>query len=441
MNRLGLPLLVLPVLVSTVYCGTQGNPPPSPPVSTAADGGPPIEVEKSTWTWVPVEGSECASGATAGIGINRAETDDELFIYLQGGGACWNQGTCVPSLLSYGPICSYGNVCLYDGPGGTQPAASHVREANPFPADGGGAFPGELAQVSSSRAFLRTDETNPFRNATYVFVPYCTGDLHAGKATRDYKYRYNLFDPDSTYTVHFSGATNMDRYLGRLYATFPNAKRIWLTGTSAGGYGATLNYERVKKAFPQAEVHLLADSSPFIDNTVHWPEWRDVWNLQLPADCTDCAELLSGLPSYLARTNPDRRFALLTPEQDPVIAYYFFGAPGLDAIFNPPLGPFVTELAQVETHYDALPNARVLRRPRAAARAVGQLRRRRRGRRDLRPDPEPRRRHRPQAVDRRLGRGRPGLDEREVTATPSRTGRRPRRRGATGLRRRRRSRR
>jgi hypothetical protein len=114
----------------------------------------------------------------------------------------------------------------------------------------------------------------------------------------------------------------------------------------------------VQNAFPLAEVHLLADSSPFLDNTAHWPEWRDVWNLQLPAGCTDCAETFSALPSYLATSNPDRRLALITPEKDPVIAYYFFGAPGLDSIVTPPVGLFATELSAVQAQYEGLPNAR-----------------------------------------------------------------------------------
>src|SRR5690606_25802000 len=56
------------------------------------------------WSWLPVEGSRCARGATAGIGIKRGTSAEDLFIYLQGGGACWNRGTCAPSHLQFGPI-------------------------------------------------------------------------------------------------------------------------------------------------------------------------------------------------------------------------------------------------------------------------------------------------------------------------------------------------
>src|SRR5690606_13544143 len=120
-----------------------------------------------------------------------SDASDDVFIYLQGGGACWNQGTCVPSLLRFGPICHYGeNICLYDGPGGTQPTSTYVTDRDPFPADGGGRFPSELDLVTRVRAFDRGDEENPFRDATFVFVPYCTGDLHTGDAVRTYKYKH-----------------------------------------------------------------------------------------------------------------------------------------------------------------------------------------------------------------------------------------------------------
>jgi hypothetical protein len=187
----------------------------------ASDAGAPLVTPVGTWTWVPVPGSECASGATAGLGINRAASDDDLFLFLQGGGACWNQGTCVPSLLQFGPVCDYGTVCLLDVPGGQKPTAVYVTHPDPFPADGGGAFPTELAGIARSAALDRTRADNPFKDATFVFVPYCTGDLHGGRAEKTFQYKYGLFDPTSTYRVHFSGAKNMDAYLAKLRVTFP----------------------------------------------------------------------------------------------------------------------------------------------------------------------------------------------------------------------------
>lgn len=325
-------------------------------VDAGTDAGPPIVAPLGRWTWIPVEGSKCASGSTAGLGINMSEASDDLLIILQSGGGCWNQGTCVPSLLQYGPICYYNpDVCSYNGIGGTQPTGSYVTHPDPFPADGG-AFEYELGFVSGVRWFERNDPTNPFRNATFVFIPYCTGDLHAGNAVRTFEYKYDASGPTYQYEFHFAGAPNMDRYLDRLYATRPNAKRIWLTGSSAGGYGATFNFERVQARFPAADVALLADSAPFVDAPLHWAEWRDTWALQFPKGCADCDAGFTRLMEHLANAYPHRRMGLISSDHDKIVSYYLYGGLGPNEAVSPPTGYFNLRLGELEALYDAHPN-------------------------------------------------------------------------------------
>lgn len=361
--QVGLPF-VLALVVMACGGGGGGPPPPSDGGRDAGatdggelDAGGPVTADAGQWTWIPVEGSQCASGSTAGFAINLADAGTDLFIYLQGGGACWNTGTCVPSLVQYGPACSYSGVCLYNGAGGTQPTASHVTAFDPFPRDGGGALPGELAQFTSARAVDRADPTNPFRSATFVYVPYCTGDLHGGRSSKTYQYQYGLFDPVRSYTVHFAGARNMELYLRKLHLTLPGAQRVWLTGSSAGGYGATLNFQRTKQEFTGAEVALLADSSPFLP-TYHWSEWNAAWSLELPAGCADCDAGLPQVMSHLLSTYPESRLGLLAYSQDHIISWYFYGAPGLNDLLNPPVGPYATDLGAQEATYDATANGK-----------------------------------------------------------------------------------
>jgi len=354
-------LLAASLAIAAVACGPPPGPPPGRDggASNAGDldAGGPVTATPDQWTWIPVDGSMCASGSTAGFAINLSDAGEDLFIYLQGGGACWNTGTCVPSLVQYGPVCDYSGICLYNGPGGTQPTASHVTEANPFPRDGGGALPGELAQLQANRAVDRSDPSNPFRNATFVFVPYCTGDLHDGQATRTYPYRYGLFDPVSYYTVHFAGARNMALYLRKLHLTLPDVRRVWLTGSSAGGYGATLNFERARNELAGAEVALLADSSPFLP-TYHWDAWYGAWSLDLPAGCADCDAGFPRIMDHLLATYPDSRLGLLAYDHDQVISWYFHGGTGLDPLLNPPVGPYAADLATLEATYDATANGK-----------------------------------------------------------------------------------
>lgn len=309
------------------------------------------------WTWVPVEGSRCASGATAGIGVNLSQTSDDVLIYMQGGGACWNQGTCVPSLLRFGPVCHYGDtICLYDGPGGAQPTATFVTHPNPFPADGGGVFPSELRLITGVRVFDRDDVENPFRDATFVYVPYCTGDMHTGDNVKTYKYKHDLFGPEHDYTFHFAGAANMELYLEELAALRPNASRVWLTGTSAGGYGATFHLDRVARFFPDAEVALLADSSPFVD-THHWDSWKSAWNMQFPEGCDDCDEGFQQVMAHVLSANADKRIGLLAFDSDQVIRYFFHGGNGIEAVLDPPSSNYTNGLNALLSTYDAHPNA------------------------------------------------------------------------------------
>lgn len=300
-----------------------------------------------TWTTVGVPGSQCAKGAQASLGYARGAAD-QLVVFLQGGGACWNTGTCHPSWVQWGPVCAYGagTICLWDNPGGTKPLATYVDQADPFPADGGGAFPTELGTLRDSLLFQRRPE-NPLRDASFAFIPYCTGDLHAGAATRTYQVKTDAAGQAVTVTHHFAGATNMDAFLAWLRAQHPQVRVLWLVGVSAGGYGAQLNLHRVRAAFPEAEVHLLADSAPMLTPNT-FGAWLSEWNLQLPTPCNACD---AGLPKILAAeaaAAPTTRLALLASDEDQVITRFFFAAPDPGSWLNPPYATYTQALHALE---------------------------------------------------------------------------------------------
>ncbi|MDP3237537.1 MAG: hypothetical protein Q8N26_32420 [Myxococcales bacterium] len=324
----------------------------------SAAGGSPTA---ASWTYHPVTGTQCATGASAGIGYSTGASN-ELLIFVQGGGACWNNGMCRPSVYRWGPVCNYGvdSFCLADIPGGTQPTAVYVTHPDPFPADGGGAFPAEVGQIRSSVLFARRAE-NPMAAASFAFIPYCTGDLHAGNTTRTYFTKGGLFDPPVARTHHFAGATNMDGYLAWLRARHPMVNVVWLTGVSGGGYGAQLNLHRVKAAFPEAQVHLLADSAPMVSSP-YFDTFRREWNLQVPAACTTCD---AGFPQILANqidSAPTSRVGLLSWSEDQVITRFFF-APGTTAGWaTPPTSAYVAGLNALEPIYEARSNSKFFRR-------------------------------------------------------------------------------
>jgi hypothetical protein len=271
MRKSLLTLFLASVPLWLAACGDDDN--------TPLDPGPP-----EAWTWVDIEGTACGNGERTGIGVNSSDASTDLYIYLQGGGACWDERTCFV-------LRSASNL------------STGYQEAE---------F--QLDSTRTSAMFNRAQADNPFRDMSFVFVPYCTGDVHAGDAVQTY----------GTRQVHHKGASNVAAWLPRVVATFPNTRRVFLAGSSAGGFGAQLNYERVAAAFPAAEVHVLADSGQMINPSgTLYSAWLASWGAQLPEACPDCRTDFTRIPAYLADTYPDSRFALLAWDQDTVLSSFF----------------------------------------------------------------------------------------------------------------------
>ncbi|HEY4244896.1 MAG TPA: pectin acetylesterase-family hydrolase [Kofleriaceae bacterium] len=261
------------LLVLVAACGGSSN---------AADGAaadaPAIDTPENTWTWVPIAGTFCGNGTEAGIGVNRTSASQDLLVYFEGGGACWDYDSCFTQNLAV-------NIDI------TYDAAKFASDIGATPLERGG----------------------PFANATFVFVPYCTGDLHAGQHVATYEDKM----------VHHVGATNTAAFVAALQASFPGAQHVWVAGSSAGGYGATLNLDRFTSAWPTADVPLLQDSSPFVPPLANYDAWQTSWDLQYPPGCNGCATNFSSVISTLVAANPSSRIGLLTYNNDAVVSAYF----------------------------------------------------------------------------------------------------------------------
>src|SRR5262249_42792206 len=105
--------------------------------------------------------------------------------------------------------------------------------------------------------FDTTHNDNPFLNWNQVYVPYCTGDVHFGTKTNVVVDATNMPTPQQ-----FVGHLNMQKFVARLVPTFPTAERVVLTGASAGGFGAGLNFGMVQDSFGSIPVTVLDDSGP-----------------------------------------------------------------------------------------------------------------------------------------------------------------------------------
>ncbi len=264
------------------------------------------------WSWFPIQGAMCRDGSPNGIFV-RFTPSDKLLVYLEGGGACTNAGFCNFNPPNVNKILS--------GDGQTViGSALGVVDGRQQP----GAF--ELGTVHG--IFDPSDVANPFRDWNAVYVPYCTGDVHAGT-------RPNATVPGVPTPQQFVGHYNMQAFVGRIVPTFAQrVNRVVLTGASAGSYGAALNLSMMQDAFGDVRVDALLDSGPPFDDR-YMPvcmqkRWRDTWGLDaaLPPDCDGCfrpdgGALVDGLASFLMKKHPNTRLALVSSMEDEVIRLFF----------------------------------------------------------------------------------------------------------------------
>ncbi|MBA3547544.1 MAG: hypothetical protein H0T76_13755, partial [Nannocystis sp.] len=114
------------------------------------DGEPLPPAVPGAWTWIDFPESRCRNGTTTGIGV-RYGSSDKLAIFFEGGGACFNSATCL----------------LNDG----------------FSNFGSFQFGAWKLGIGVGGIFNHKNADNPVADWNFIYVPYCTGDVHAGDKT------------------------------------------------------------------------------------------------------------------------------------------------------------------------------------------------------------------------------------------------------------------
>jgi hypothetical protein len=256
----------------------------------AGDGGAfvadePLAAPDLVWTWVDFPNTQCRNGSTAGLALSLNSDSDKVMIFLQGGGACFDGLTCVGNPDSVGDQ--------------------------------------RLQQTGG--LFAREQADNPVKDWNHVFVPYCTGDVHAGTNAQGVI--------PGLPEQRFVGRLNLEKFLQRIVPTFPNASQVLLTGVSAGGFGAAANTEFVQRAFGDIPVTVIDDSGPPM-STDYLPEclqarWRQTWGFEqsILADCgDDCPnpdDYSIPYTLHVAREFPDRMGGLIETTADSVITLFY----------------------------------------------------------------------------------------------------------------------
>ena len=241
--------------------------------------------------WAPFDGgplATCADGSAVGY-LERVADPERVVLYFEGGGGCFSAETCA-----------------FDGPQSTYLSRS--------------SFSAE--DLSARRGlFDFTNPQNPLAEHSFVYVPYCTGDVHLGDATRDY---------GGGLVVEHRGSVNAEVALDHLVERFPQASEVVVTGVSAGSVPTPLYAALVADRLPEARIVTLGDGSggypddPVLNAFVGglWgtmdaiPDWPEV------ADLTVRDWSIPGLYVRAGEHAPDISFGRFDFAYDEAQAFY-----------------------------------------------------------------------------------------------------------------------
>ena len=215
----------------------------APSTSDAPSTEAPVDTEPREISWETIDAPAdcmCADGSPYSYFVREADPTKVMF-YLEGGGACFA-----------GPMCAPGSDSYKQDVGST---------------------PGEGA----TGIFDFDNPDNPFADYSFVYVPYCTGDVHSGNTTKDY---------GDGVVIQHKGFVNASTALNTMLERFPNVGDLVVAGSSAGAFTTPLFAGLAADELPDARVAVIADSGGAVPDaiaavTANWgtveslPDWPE----------------------------------------------------------------------------------------------------------------------------------------------------------------------
>ncbi len=231
----------------------------------------------------------------------RKGTVNKVVFFFNGGGACWDSVNCL-QYLTYNPMVfefvSSGQLYVYNQADPTSPTP-----------------------LINHGIFDFTKKDNPFKDWYVVYLPYCTGDLFWGAADHQYP-----TSPSTTWTIKHRGFVNFQAVLKWVKSNFRLPEEVFVAGSSAGGYGAIMDYPYIREAFPLTRVYVLGDAANGIMGDDFSNKADAVWNVQLPTWIlgSDISTLnIEDIYSNIAAEYPLMKFAQYTTALDQTQVWFY----------------------------------------------------------------------------------------------------------------------
>ncbi|HLV33980.1 MAG TPA: pectin acetylesterase-family hydrolase [Spirillospora sp.] len=281
-------------------------------------GSAAINTLESGWNTIEPGGETgCAHGDPYAFWVHPGKTDN-LLIYFEGGGGCWNAQSCRDN--------------------GQRDNGYYVsRVEEPYsPARQGGIF--DLH-----------DARNPFQDYTYVHIPLCTGDTHWGS---------NVVDLGDGVVMNFNGFVNAQSALEWTYANVLEPDSIFLGSCSAGSIGSLIHAPYIIEQYPGVPLVQFGDSlsgltTQPVDMRMIWgsrggfPDWIPALANMQPLEWTAAKHFIAVANHY-----PDYTFAQFNTMRDAVQVFFTFPDGSGDADdWTPMLEAHLAEIEANTTNY------------------------------------------------------------------------------------------
>lgn len=194
----------------------------------------------------------------------RKGTVNKVVIFFNGGGACWDSMNCLYNqTLTYNPMVfeyvSSGKLYVSGQPDPTSPDP-----------------------LINHGIFDFNNKDNPFKDWYVVYLPYCTGDLFWGAKDTTYPDYMDWIPGVDSWTIQHRGFVNFQAVLKWVRDNFRLPEQIFVAGSSAGGYGAIMDYPYIRNAFPLTRVYVLGDAANGITGDDFNSKANAAWNVQFP---------------------------------------------------------------------------------------------------------------------------------------------------------------